>query len=107
MTNSNKLYSSTVEEDENGDCFITFHPELLQQLGWTENDTLSWKITDKGATIEMKKEEKPLELVQILQKDMAELTQSHYSLLSKYLELYKKYSELQNIFINSQEDKSK
>jgi len=45
----NKLntWTLTVEEDpENGDCILTFPPDLLEQAGWGEGDILTW--TDQG-----------------------------------------------------------
>jgi hypothetical protein len=36
-----------VEEDpDTGDAIITFPPELLEQAGWAEGDTIEW--TDRG-----------------------------------------------------------
>ena len=40
-------WTLNVEEDpESGDAIITFPPELLEQAGWAEGDTLEW--TDRG-----------------------------------------------------------
>jgi hypothetical protein len=44
--NSNS-WTLTVEEDpETGDAILQFPPDLLEQAGWKEGDTLEW--TDRG-----------------------------------------------------------
>ena len=36
-------WTVSVEEDpETGDAILTFPPELLEQAGWKEGDTLNW-----------------------------------------------------------------
>jgi hypothetical protein len=38
-----KSWTLNVEEDpETGDCMLTFPPDLLEQAGWQEGDTLEW-----------------------------------------------------------------
>lgn len=40
-------WTLNVEEDpDTGDAILTFPPELLEQAGWKEGDTLKW--TDRG-----------------------------------------------------------
>ena len=40
-------WTLTVEEDpETGDSILQFPPDLLEQAGWKEGDTLEW--TDRG-----------------------------------------------------------
>ena len=34
------------EDPETGDCILEFPPEMLDQVGWKEGDTLTW--TDQG-----------------------------------------------------------
>lgn len=36
-------WTAIVEEGENGEAILTFPPELLEQVGWTEGTTISWK----------------------------------------------------------------
>ena len=58
-----KTYRATVQEDEEGNAFIEFPPELLKQLDWNEGDELEWDETElweddgefKGAVIYKKK----------------------------------------------------
>ena len=59
----NKIYSTTVQEDAEGNAFIEIPPELLKQLDWNEGDELEWDETElweddgefKGAVIYKKK----------------------------------------------------
>lgn len=37
-------YFSKVEVDDNGEYFLTFPDELLQELGWKEGDLLEFKV---------------------------------------------------------------
>ncbi len=43
-----KSWTLNVEEadDGSGDAILTFPPDLLEQAGWKEGDTLEW--TDRG-----------------------------------------------------------
>jgi len=45
-------YLTEVKEDPlNGDLYIDFPPDLLESLGWEENDELIWEQTDHGWSI--------------------------------------------------------
>ena len=47
--NSNS-WTLTVEEDpETGDAILQFPPDLLEQAGWKEGDTLEWKDWGDGS----------------------------------------------------------
>jgi hypothetical protein len=55
----NKLNRWTVKVEEDpatGDAMITFPPELLEQTGWIEGDTLSWNDNGNGSWTLTKKE---------------------------------------------------
>ena len=62
----NKIFSTTVQEDAEGNAFIEIPPELLKQLDWNEGDDLVWDETEvcdddgefKGAVIYKKTENK-------------------------------------------------
>ena len=41
-------YVLEVQEDENGDCFITLPEEVIDELGWKEDDVLSWDVRSNG-----------------------------------------------------------
>jgi hypothetical protein len=53
----NKTYTATVEEDENGDAIIPLPPEMLEELGWKEGDTIDWKDNGNGSFSLTKKTE--------------------------------------------------
>lgn len=38
----------THEDPETGDIILPLPPELLENLGWKEGDTLEWKETTDG-----------------------------------------------------------
>jgi hypothetical protein len=43
-------WTAVIQEDpETGDCILEFPPEMLDQVGWKEGDTLVWKEMDNGA----------------------------------------------------------
>lgn len=44
-----KIYTATVEEDENGDAIIPLPPDMLEELGWKEGDTIDWKDNGDGS----------------------------------------------------------
>lgn len=45
-----KRYILTVEEDkETGELILPFTPEILEQLGWKEGDTLKWSDNGDGS----------------------------------------------------------
>lgn len=45
-----KRYILTVEEDaETGELILPFTPEILEQLGWKEGDTLNWSDNGDGS----------------------------------------------------------
>ena len=46
----NKSWTLTVEEDpETGDGMLTFPPDLLEEAGWAEGDTLQWMDLNDGS----------------------------------------------------------
>jgi hypothetical protein len=53
-----KQWTLTVEEDPNSeDCILTFPPDLLEQAGWKEGDTIKW-IDLKNGSWQLKKVDK-------------------------------------------------
>jgi hypothetical protein len=49
-------WALTVEEDpETGDAILQFPPDLLEQTGWKEGDTLEWKDRGDGSWLLEKK----------------------------------------------------
>jgi hypothetical protein len=56
-----KKYTITLEEDlETGDVVLPFPPEVLEELGWVEGDTLLWNVIENNgswsATLTKKKD---------------------------------------------------
>lgn len=41
-------YILEIQEDENGDQYIVFPPEVLEDLGWQEGDLLDWDVKSNG-----------------------------------------------------------
>jgi len=44
-------YILEVEEDDNGELFLTFPDELMEELGWQEGDVLNWDIKSNGVIL--------------------------------------------------------
>jgi bifunctional DNA-binding transcriptional regulator/antitoxin component of YhaV-PrlF toxin-antitoxin module len=51
-------YSSVIEVDDNGEYFIRIPEELLQELGWNVDDTISWIIEGDAVILRKEVEEK-------------------------------------------------
>jgi bifunctional DNA-binding transcriptional regulator/antitoxin component of YhaV-PrlF toxin-antitoxin module len=44
-------YILEVQEDENGDVFITLPEEVLEELCWQEGDILNWDVRGEGIVL--------------------------------------------------------
>jgi bifunctional DNA-binding transcriptional regulator/antitoxin component of YhaV-PrlF toxin-antitoxin module len=44
-------YILEVEEDENGELYITFPDEVIEELGWQEGDILNWDVKGEGIVL--------------------------------------------------------
>jgi bifunctional DNA-binding transcriptional regulator/antitoxin component of YhaV-PrlF toxin-antitoxin module len=44
-------YILEVQEDENGESFITFPDDIIETLGWQEGDVLEWKLKGNGVIL--------------------------------------------------------
>jgi len=44
-------YILEVQEDENGDQYITLPDEVAEDLGWQEGDVLNWDVRGEGIII--------------------------------------------------------
>ena len=54
-------WTLTIEEDsETGDAILTFPPDLIEQAGWAEGDTLEWIDLNNGSW-QLKKVDKSIE----------------------------------------------
>jgi hypothetical protein len=45
-----------VQEDEEGNQFIEFPPDMLEQVGWQEGDTITWTQGQNNSWVLSKKE---------------------------------------------------
>jgi formylmethanofuran dehydrogenase subunit D len=56
MTNTKQPWTAHLEEDpDTGDLLLPFPPDMLEQLGWREGDTLTWTVKTNGSIILSKK----------------------------------------------------
>jgi bifunctional DNA-binding transcriptional regulator/antitoxin component of YhaV-PrlF toxin-antitoxin module len=44
-------YILEVEEDDQGDLFLTFPDELMEEMGWREGDILNWDVQGEGIVL--------------------------------------------------------
>lgn len=44
-------YVLEVQEDENGDQYIVFPEEIIEDFGWQEGDLLNWDVRGEGIVI--------------------------------------------------------
>lgn len=44
-------YIVEVQEDDNGNLFITLPDELVDELGWQEGDVLDWDLRGNGVIL--------------------------------------------------------
>ncbi len=44
-------YILEVQEDENGDQYITLPDEVIEELGWQEGDVLNWDVRGNGIVV--------------------------------------------------------
>ena len=95
------LYTTTVEEDENGEQFITFPDEVMSDLGWKEGDTIDWKDMGNGSfsLTKINKDDKVWVLVECIQqyrmRYMVEAPKDHpeYALDDVTMQTAKEFSQ--------------
>ena len=62
-----KSWTAEVKEDPStGDSILEFPPEMLEEVGWKEGDTLNWKDNENGSFTLTKVEEKQWVLVETI-----------------------------------------
>jgi len=44
-------YILEIQEDENGESFITFPDDIIETLSWQEGDVLEWKLKGNGVLL--------------------------------------------------------
>ena len=50
MSDNIKIYTGKVAE-ENGELVLVFDPQMLEDFGWKEGDTIIWDIRDDAVVI--------------------------------------------------------
>ena len=48
-------YVVEVQENQDGDLFIVLPDEVIEELGWEENDLLSWDVKGDGIILSDRK----------------------------------------------------
>jgi len=44
-------YTLEIQEDDNGDLFIQFPDDVIEELGWEDGDILEWKLKGNGVVL--------------------------------------------------------
>jgi len=44
-------YILEVQEDDNGDSYITLPDEVVDELGWQEGDIINWDVKGNGIVL--------------------------------------------------------
>ena len=44
-------YILEVQEDDNGDQYIVFPEDVIEELGWQEGDILNWDVRGEGIVL--------------------------------------------------------
>ena len=44
-------YILEIQEDGNGELFLTFPDDIVEALGWQEGDVLEWKLKGNGVLL--------------------------------------------------------
>lgn len=56
IVSEKQLYTTPVEEDSDGELFLTFPDALLNQMGWDPGDELVWEEIEPSQWLLKKKE---------------------------------------------------
>jgi bifunctional DNA-binding transcriptional regulator/antitoxin component of YhaV-PrlF toxin-antitoxin module len=57
-------YILEVQEDENGDLFITLPDDVVEELGWQEDDILEWNLKGDGIVLSKLNDEAGYEVIE-------------------------------------------
>lgn len=57
-------YIIEVQEDQNGELFIEFPEEIIEELGWQEGDILSWNLKGEGIVLSKLNDESGYEVIE-------------------------------------------
>ena len=56
-------YIIEVQEDQDGELFIEFPEEIIEELGWQEGDILSWDLKGEGIVLSKLNDESGYEVM--------------------------------------------
>lgn len=57
-------YIIEVQEDQDGELFIEFPEEIIEELGWQEGDILSWNLKGEGIILSKLNDESGYEVIE-------------------------------------------
>jgi bifunctional DNA-binding transcriptional regulator/antitoxin component of YhaV-PrlF toxin-antitoxin module len=57
-------YIIEVQEDQDGELFIEFPEEIIEELGWQEGDILSWNLKGEGIVLSRLNDESGYEVIE-------------------------------------------
>ncbi len=57
-------YIIEVQEDQDGELFIEFPEEIIEELGWQEGDILSWDLKGEGIVLSKLNDESGYEVIE-------------------------------------------
>jgi bifunctional DNA-binding transcriptional regulator/antitoxin component of YhaV-PrlF toxin-antitoxin module len=57
-------YIIEVQEDQDGELFIQFPEEIIEELGWQEGDILSWNLKGEGIILSRLNDESGYEVIE-------------------------------------------
>lgn len=57
-------YIVEVQENQDGELFIEFPDEIIEELGWQEGDILSWDLKGNGIVLSRLNEESGYEVLE-------------------------------------------
>jgi hypothetical protein len=57
-------YIIEVQEDQDGELFIQFPEEIIEELGWQEGDILSWNLKGEGIILSKLNDESGYEVIE-------------------------------------------
>lgn len=57
-------YIIEVQENQDGELFIEFPEEIIEELGWQEGDILSWNLKGEGIVLSKLNDESGYEVIE-------------------------------------------
>jgi len=57
-------YIIEIQENQDGELFIQFPEEIIEELGWQEGDILSWNLKGEGIVLSRLNDESGYEVIE-------------------------------------------